>query len=326
VPKFCRHNRLLQNCPICSREQHVELRPIIQSSAPRVAEPRPRTGTTRQARGDQTGRPGVKIRRLREAVDDGYRSPLVVGLKSSDEAERLAGELAFAATRLDALERDPPGLYAEVAGAADVEEATWLAFLIAYIAPLEEEEDPFSEIRRVRTPWASAELPSLEGIRTGPRTAHEPSRGPATLEAYRTWAQRAGSQAAAFAGEPSWSAERRFERTFERISLPGLHRDARFDLLVTLGRLGVFEVRAGALGLGGSDEVTVAAKRALGIGDSLLLERRAAQLAESCGVPLESLDLGLYNWERQQRTTAGLDPATEADPATLARVRTALEV
>jgi hypothetical protein len=58
----------------------------------------------------------------------------------------------------------------------------------------------------------------------------------------------------------------------------------------------------------------------------LLLERRAAQLAESCGVPLESLDLGLYNWERQQRTTAGLDPANEADPATLERVRTALEV
>jgi hypothetical protein len=268
----------------------------------------------------------VKVRRLREAVDDGYRSPLVVGLKSSDEAGRLAGELAFAATRLDALERDPPGLYAEVAGAVDVEEATWLAFLIAYIAPLEGEEDPFSEITRVRTPWASTELPSLEGIRTGPRTAHEPSRGPATLEAYRAWAQRSGSQAAALAGEASWSPERRFERTFERISLPGLHRDARFDLLVTLGRLGVFEVRAGALGLGGSDEVTVAAKRALGIGDSLLLERRAAQLAEGCGVPLESLDLGLYNWERQQRTTAGLDPATEPDPPTLERVRAALEV
>ena len=39
--------------------------------------------------------------------------------------------------------------------------------------------------------------------------------------------------------------------------------------------------------------MTVAAKRALGIGDTMLLERRAAQLADGCGIPLEALDLGL---------------------------------
>ena len=32
----------------------------------------------------------------------------------------------------------------------------------------------------------------------------------------------------------------------------------------------------------------VAAKRALGIGDPMLLERRAADLAEACSLPLEA--------------------------------------
>jgi len=325
VPKFCRHNRLLQNCPICSREQDVELRPIIQSSAPRVAEPRGRTPAQRQRPERGAAGQGLTIRRLREAVDDGYRSPLVPGLKSSEQARRLAEEIAFAALRLQALERNPPGLYGDVAAAGDVEEATWLAFLIAYISPLDGEQDAFGAIRGARTTWASGEIPSLDGVQTGPRTAHDPDRGTQTLEAYRGWVQRAGSQVAAFGGEPSWSPERRFARTFERIALPGLRRDARFDLLVTLGRLGVYEVRPGALELGGTDEVTVAAKRALGIGDRLLLERRAAQLADACGQPVEALDLALYNWERQQRARAGLPLDAEPDPGVVETARAALE-
>jgi hypothetical protein len=325
VPKFCRHNRLLQNCPICSREQDVELRPILQSSAPRVTEPRRRAAPAGQRTERATARPGVTVRRVRDAVDDGYRSPLVPGLRSSDEAGRLAEEIAFAAVRLRMLEHDPPGLYADVTGAGDVEEATWLAFLIAYLCPIEGEQDPFGAIRAVRTTWASGELPPLDGILTGPRSAHEPSRGTATLEAYRAWAKRAGSQAAAFGGESAWTPERRFERTFERISLPGLKRDARFDLLVTLGRRGVYELRAGALKLGGADEVTVAAKRALGIGDPMLLERRAAQLAEACQQPLEALDLAFYNWERGERAHAGLPAGTEPDPAIVESVRATLD-
>jgi hypothetical protein len=316
MPKFCRHNRLLQNCPICSREQAVELRPIVSSSAPRATEPRarPAGAPAQRARSARPGqRSGVTVRRIRNAADDGYRSPLVPGLKSSEEALRLGEELAFAATRLALLTRDPPGLYAEVAApAGEIEERCWLAFLIAYLCPLER-DDPFAAIRAARTAWASGEQPALDGVETGPRSAHDPAHGTRTLEAYRAWAQRAGSQAAAFAGEPGWSPERRFARAFERLALPGLQRDARFDLLVTLGCLGVFELRAGALGLGGSDQVTLAAKRALGIGDPLLLERRATQLAEACGVPLEALDLGLYNWERGERATLGLGPAAQPE-------------
>ncbi|HTX47515.1 MAG TPA: hypothetical protein VMD48_14630 [Solirubrobacteraceae bacterium] len=322
MPTFCRHNRLVQNCPICSREQNVELRPVVSSGAPRVADPRPRrTATSRRPAAGARSPAGMRVRRLERGADDGYRSPLVQGLKSSEDAERLADELAFAATRLRALDTEPPGLYAEVGAAGDIEERTWLAFLIAYLCPLDA-EDPFATISRVRTTWASGLVPELEGAELGPVGAHEPGRG--TLEAYRGWAERASSQSAAFAGEPAWTPERRFARVFERLALPGLHRDARYDLLVTLGHLGCYELRAGALAFGGDNEVTVAAKRAFGIGDPLLLERRAAELASVCGIPLEALDLALFNWGGGTRARRGLALDSEPDDDLVEAVRAAL--
>ncbi len=305
------------------------MRPIVTSSAPRTGQSRPGAsgaGRSRTAssssRAAGTGR--VVVRRVARGADDGYRNPLVLGLKSSDDASRLGEEIALAEHRRRVLEHDPPGLYQTVADpAGDVEERTWLAFLTAYLCPLEE-DDPFSEIARVRTSWASGEVPDLDDVRTGPRTAHDPARGSRTLEAYRTWAARAGSQATAFTGDGAWNPQRRFARAFERLALPGLHRDARFDLLVTLGRLGVYDLLASSLALGGANDVTVGAKRALGIGDPLLLERRAGDLAHACGVSLEALDLGLHNWQRAERATLGLGPDAEPDPETLASVHAAL--
>jgi hypothetical protein len=331
VPTFCRHNRLIQNCPICSREQAIELRPIVSSSAPRTTQPRPATPQASRARAGgspsrSAGGGRVVVRRVARGADDGYRNPLLIGLKSSFDAGRLAEELAFAQHRLQRLEQDPPGLYAEVADSAvGVEERSWLAFLIAYLGPLEE-DDPFGEIERVRTSWSSGELPSLEDVRCGPRTAHDPGRGTRTLEAYRAWAARTGSQAAAFIGDASWTPERRFARAFERLALPGLHRDARFDLLVTLGRLGVYALEPASLALGGENDVTVGAKRAFGIGDSLLLDRRAGELAQACGLPLEALDLGLHNWQRGERATLGLAGETDGELEALASIQAALEL
>jgi hypothetical protein len=327
VPTFCRHNRLIQNCPICSREQAIELRPVISSSAPRTSQPRPTTTTrsTRQRSTASSTASGVRVRRLARGVDDGYHSALVPGLRSTTDAEHLAEELAFAATRLVELEHRPPGLYGEVADpTVDLEERAWLAFLIAYLAPLEDREDPFAEIERVRTRWSSGEDPDLDGVQCGPRSAHDEARGTRTLAAYRAWATRAGSQAQALAGEGAWTPERRFERVFERLALPGLHRDARYELLTSLGRLGAFELSAGSLQFGGDNETTVGAKRAFGIGDKLLLERRAAQLAHACELPLDALDLALYNWERGERATVGV--AVEPDPDLLARVNGALRL
>jgi hypothetical protein len=323
MPQFCRHNRLIQNCTICAPQQQIEVRPVVSSSAPRSVQPRVARRAPERSRASR-GTPGLKVHRLRTSVDDGYRSPLVPGLKSSAEARRLADEIAFAATRQRALESYPPGLYAEVADAAsDTEERTWLAFLIAYLAPLES-DDPFAAIRAVRTTWSSGQEPALSDVETGPRTAHDPAQPERTLDAYRAWARRAGTQAAAFGGDPGWTPERRFARAFERLALPGLHRDARYELLVSLGRLGVYELRPGALSLGGGDLATVAAKRALGIGETILLERRAVQLAEGCGVPLEALDLALHNWERGERATVGLGSGSEPDPDLQERVQAAL--
>jgi hypothetical protein len=337
VPTFCRHSRLVQNCPICSREQAVEMRPVISPQGHPVRSARP-AGEPVSARG-QSARPatrartagsrgsGVIVRRLNRGVDDGYSCGLVPGLHSSADAGRLAEELAFSALRLARLATEPPGLYAEVAAAdGSLEERTYLAFVIAYLGPTEDDA-PFASIAVARRPWHPWQPPALPGPDgLGPRTAHEPARGDATVAAYRTWAQRAGGQVPAFTGESSWTPERRFARVFERLALPGMHRAARIELLASLGHLGLYELRADTLPLGGNDTVTLAAKRLLGIGDPMLLGRRATELAEGCGVPLEALDLGLYNWERGERARVGIEPDAEPDEARLAPIRAALEL
>lgn len=307
VPTFCRHNRFLANCPICSKDQvEVVSSPSGRSRTAAGAPVRKRTAASPRSR---TG--GVRVRHVAREQEDGFRSALVPGLKASAAAERLAEEIAFATARLVLLSEAPPGLYGAVATEADREEALWLAFLIAYLGPLDG-EDPFAGVRAVHVPWAGGELPALDDVPLGPRTSHDPARGSATLEAYRAWAERAGSQDAAVAGEAAWTPQRRFARVYERLALHGLHRDARFDLLVSLGRLGLHELEPDALQLGGSDDVTVAAKRVFGIGDALLLERRAADLAAAGEVPFAALDLALWNWNRPVRPGAA-----ERDRATL---------
>lgn len=285
--------------------------------SPRSA-PAPGRTATGGARSPARGRghgagAGLRVRRLARGAGDGYTSTLLPGLHSSEEARRLAGELAFAAARLELLAADPPGMYAEVAAPdKDVEERAWLVFQLVYLCPTDD-DDPFAAISAARSDWASGLDPVLEGVQLGPRSAHDPSRGGRTLAAYRAWATRAGSQAAAFTAESGWTPERRFERVYERLALPGLHREARFDLLLTLGSLGVFELRPASLKLGGGGEVTLAAKRAMGIGDQLLLERRCDALAKACGVPLGALDLALYNWGRGERAALGVPAPPDAE-------------
>ncbi|MEA2152151.1 MAG: hypothetical protein QOI18_384, partial [Solirubrobacteraceae bacterium] len=132
----------------------------------------------------------------------------------------------------------------------------------------------------------------------------------------------------AFTGDPSWSPQRRFERLFERIALPGLTRAARYELLVLLGALGAYQLRADSLHLSAragdaQDPATLAAKRVFAIGDPLLLDRRAAALAEAIAVPVGSLELALANWAAGERATLGFTPGASDDEA-LARARDAL--
>jgi hypothetical protein len=323
VPTFCRHNRLEATCPICSRQAANAVGGRAPRARPASRPARPageRRGPSRRAAGD------LRVRRVARAADDGYENSLVPGLRASADAARLADELAFSAARLDELRADPPGLYGEAASAADVEEAAWLCFLIAYLGPLEGVEDPFAAIRAVRVPWGTGEVPVLDGVETGPRTAHDPRRGSDVLAAYRAWAGRAGSQAAAFAGDSTWTPQRRFERAFERLAMRGFPRGPRYDLLVVLGHLGLFDLRPWALQLAIEplDPTVVAAKRVFGIGDAQNLHRRAAELAAASAVPIEALDLALLNWSRpaEERVTAGA--RTEGDPDRAASIASAL--
>ncbi len=282
MPLFCRHNRLTANCSICSRELGSEHN--VKGSG-RAGRTKPRTSASAST---SRRSPGVVTRRAPRAADDGYRNPLVPGLRATADAERLASALAWADARLE-----PPGPHPAVAAEPDLEEAFWLAFLLALADPAARELH--EAIVAGHPSWASGELPEIPGI------------DPRTVPAYRAWAERSGSQAEAFQGEAGWSPERRFGRVFERLALPGLGRGARFELLVTLGAAGRCEVAADGLHPGKEeDATTIAAKRLLVSGDRMLLERRAAELARACGVRLGALDRALAVWG------PGEAPATEA--------------
>jgi hypothetical protein len=268
----------------------------------------------------------VRVRQLAQASDDGYRSELVPGLKATADAERLAAELAFAAARLEEFADDPPGLYADVVTIDDPEEALWLAFLIALLCPQEAVDDPFAAIREAHVPWGSGELPRLDVARGARSQVSDPASGEKTVLAYRGWAQRAGGQQAAFLGEPSWAPQRRFDRVFERLSLPGFGRGGRYELLVSLARLDMIDAQPTALKFT-DDPTTLAAKRVFGIGDTVLLERRALALAEAVAVPIEALDLALHNWgARSPAERATYGSQVEVDDAERAAIAAVLGV
>ena len=285
---FCRHNRMTAKCPICSKELEAELRAKAppRPAGIRRAPAAPRAARSRRAATPRSG--GVVTRRLARAQDDGYRNQLVPGLRATADAERLAAALAIAAERLE-----PPGPYDAVATEPDREQASWLAFLLALAGP--GDPDRQDAIVASSPRFEDGELPE-------PLAEHARA-----VAAYRQWAERAGSQAAGFTGEPDWSPQRRFARVFERLALPGLARAPRFELLATLGAAGLYGLEPDTLQLSAEDDATTqAAKRALLSGDKMLLERRARDLARATDVPLAALDRAFALWD---------DPRAELDAA-----------
>ena len=337
MPTFCRHGRFLERCPICSKTLPGAT-PAGRSSGAGAKRRSPsssggaRPGGAARARRGGPHAGSLHVRRQQRAVEDGYSSPLLPGLRASADAARLADELAFSQGRLEALAgvegaARAPDLYREVrslAAGGELEHACWIRFLIAYLCPLEGPE-PFAGIERALAA-GPGELPDLSEVPLGPRTSYDPARGTTTVQSYRAWYGQAGSQAAAFAGDPDWSPSRRFERLFERLALPGLKRAARYELLVSLGTLGLFELEADSLHLsaaraGGQEDATMlAAKRIFAIGDPLLLERRARALAEAVALPVAALELALANWQTEERATLGFPPeATDDETLQVAR-------
>src|SRR3954467_4058441 len=117
---FCRHNRPTNKCPICSREQEQRLRE--QAPVRYVTVRKPGASSTPRRRSSTSGGSGAAkanpkrlvTRKLARAADDGYRNPLVPGLKATADAERLAGALTQAVYRLG-----PPGAHPLLAALAD---------------------------------------------------------------------------------------------------------------------------------------------------------------------------------------------------------------
>jgi hypothetical protein len=335
---FCRHNRFVQRCPIC-RETVPGLEPprppakAARQTSAGVRSGRTGGGATSRTAGRGSTRRSMDVKVLREqrSADDGYRCDLIPGVHSSEDAKRLVREIGFASGRLLTLTAAPPSLYAEARDCGDLEQATWMCFLAAYLSPLQGAQSFVGVRQALLSSWGSGTVPDLEDVPLGPRTSHDPSRGTETLIAYRRFAEHGGAQEAAFTGEPAWTPQRRFERLFERLALPGFGRMGRYDLLITLGRLGLYEMRADSLHLGTrtspvtSDPTPSAAKRVFGIGDPIHIERRASTLAQALATPIEALDLALSNWSAEERVTLGF-PADTTDVHAVERAEAALEV
>ncbi|WP_155891948.1 hypothetical protein [Conexibacter woesei] len=312
MPTFCRHNRLVENCPICSKKERVSA--PTRSVARRPSRPAGSGGSGRAPRKSVSS--GMTVRRVQRAPDDGYEHDLVPGLRASADAGRLADELAFSAARLRELSEAAPGLYGDVQREGDREEAAWLSFLITYFGPLRG-ENPWATVMERRTTWASGENPSLDGAEFGPRSGYDARRGAEVFVAYRAWAERSGGQIVGLAGEETWTLQHRYDRAFERLGLPGFGRPSRVELLVVNHHLGLVELDPWTMHLSAAtpmDPVSLAAKRILGIGDPVLLQRRQRELAHGVGVPVETLDLALYNWAApvdEERYVAGADAVVD---------------
>lgn len=337
-PTFCRHNRFVENCPICSKKERASPGTVTGAASTQDGARRTSPAQARHAASGAVKRRTPKassqmtVRRMNRAADDGYENDLVPGLRSSVDAGRLADELAHSIARLQELHTAPSGLYAEIAELGrdgDIEEALWACFLTAYLSPLEGTEDPFSAIAASRVSWASGELPQLDGVELGPRPAHDPARGDRVLGAYRAWAQKGGSQHAILAGEEGWEPARRFDRAFERLALPGFGRVPRYEFVTLAGALGLIDASPQSLLLADATAApTMAAKRIFGIGDPILIARRAGELATEAGIRLACFDFALQNWmlPEGEQVCAGTIRADAPDPELRAPIAKALRV
>jgi hypothetical protein len=316
---FCRHGRREDRCVICLREKRAKAaskpkNPGKVTSARRTESSH--AASRSAASGALAGRrraatsSSVKVTKLTRHAGDGWSHELLPGLSASRDAHDLLRELSRARVRLDRLATDAPGPYATaraLAGgeAEDREEAVWILFQTAYYGPLEGGE-PFREIDRLLVRWDEAlpDLETLQGAQVGPRGAHAHDRGVATLQGYRDWARKVGGQVKGL-GAGGTDPARRFDAAYRALALPGLTRPARYEFVVTLGRLGLIDVTPWSLLLdAGRDPVSVAAKRAFLTGDAVLLQRRFGAFQRELGVPVAAFDLGLLNWDLRPSPTA----------------------
>ena len=236
MPTFCRHNRFLERCPICSK--------TLPGNAPRDG---PRAAR-RRARGARAG--GAAARSARRArgrrrcacaassarAEDGYSSrscPACAPRPTPRAWPRRSLSRTAACCVLARRRARRRASTREVARwrASDLEQATLdlLPDRLPVPAGGRRAVRRHPSAARCRGRRASALARTSRDVDARARArSHDPARGARDARAYRAVGARgrpAIGQQARFAGDPSWTPQRRFERLFERLALPGL--DAR---------------------------------------------------------------------------------------------------
>ena len=200
MPTFCRHNRLVQNCPICSKEQHVDMRPVVSPGGHTVRPPRarrsrapaPRAAAPERRARTRRGSGGLTVRRLSRAAEDGFRSRSSPGCAPAPTPSASPRSWPSPPPGSSGSPPIPPGSTPRSPmPSRPIEERTWLAFLIAYLGPPTTRSRSPASSRRARH-GARASHPGSTASPTGPRTAHEAGRGQRTIDAYRAWASGPG--------------------------------------------------------------------------------------------------------------------------------------
>ena len=104
-----------------------------------------------------------------------------------------------------------------------------MCFLLAYLSPLQDADEPFAGIREAlrEMPTALDDEPAeFALIPRGPHGGDDPEGSTRTLAAYRAMGHGRGGcgrrPGRGIRGRPRLEPERRFERLFERLALPGL--------------------------------------------------------------------------------------------------------
>ena len=293
MPTFCRHNRFVENCPICSKTERTRPGTARGRRAPAVAPP----GRGAPRRPPSARRPprggDLKVRRLARAADDGYDHELVPGLRASADAGPAGRRARLLRRRACASSRPTrPGCTPRRRPPPTARRRLWLAFLIAYLSPLEA-EDPWAAIAAARTPWATGELPELDDVDAGPaqrpRGAPRRPRAPGGVPRLGRPRGLAGGRAGGRAALDARSGASTAPSSAWRCRASA--RGARYEfLLAAWAASGSLDVEPWSLMLarrGGRPDRRSPPSASFGIGDPMELRQRASAPGDELDVPVE---------------------------------------
>jgi hypothetical protein len=217
---------------------------------------------------------------------------------------------------------DPFGAIVEQHAQGNIEEATWLAFLVTHIGGHEEGADDFwhavravySGFGEVRLSWSrvlanSEELlhwqerhsRQLEALRFGNHRKFESWKQLApVLQSYVAGVQGRGGEQRRLFERPALSPAENFDRLMHDLSF--IYRFSRlgiYDLLCLLGNLRVYALKPGKLYLRGASGPLHGARLLFAEdADPDQLDARGCDLASRLSVSVDAMEDALCNWQK----------------------------